>query len=173
MRHTALVIGALVLLLIGAAGLLFMSVWPTTFSNSAPTAPASSPGLVLGERIYYTGTDASGPIPRTIPGAGVMGFGMMGNSSCVDCHGTDAAGGRFSTMLGTLDVPDIRYKTLTTSHAEEGTPTAAWTDADIARAIREGIEPGGQLLASPMPRWNMSDTDVTAVIAYLKELDKP
>jgi mono/diheme cytochrome c family protein len=73
-------------------------------------------------------------------------------------------------MYGTVDIPDIRYSTLTTARSQNGTTTAAWTDADIARAIRDGIEPSGQPLKAPMPRWSMTDADISDVIAYLKEL---
>ena len=73
-------------------------------------------------------------------------------------------------MFSTVDVPDIRYSTLMTAQSDNGTTTPPWTDADIARAIRDGVEPSGQPLKAPMPRWAMSDADVQAVIAYLKEL---
>ncbi len=71
-----------------------------------------------------------------------------------------------------VDVPDIRYSALTSPHAEEGTSAPAWTDADIERAIREGLEPDGEPLRAPMPRWDMTDSEVRDVIAYLKELDE-
>jgi mono/diheme cytochrome c family protein len=125
-----------------------------------------------GQRIYYTGQDADGRvIPRTIAGGGMMGLGMMGDVACVDCHGEDGRGGRIGMMFGTVDIADIRYSTLTTSRSEDGTTVPAWTDNDIARAIRDGVEPNGQRLKAPMPRWNMTDGEVTDVIDYLKELD--
>jgi cytochrome c oxidase subunit 2 len=124
-----------------------------------------------GQRIYYTGTDANGSIPRSVAGSGFMGMGMMGGVVCVGCHGEDGRGGRIGMMSGTIEVPDIRYSTLTTTRSEAGTTIPAWTEADIARAIRDGIEPGGQRLQAPMPRWDMTDGDVSDVIAYLKELD--
>lgn len=75
-------------------------------------------------------------------------------------------------MFATVDIPDIRYSVLTVARTDDGTTTPAWTDADIARAIRDGVEPDGQHLKAPMPRWAMSDADISAVIAYLKELSK-
>ena len=102
----------------------------------------------------------------------MMGRGMMGNVACVDCHGEDGRGGLVGMMmLGSVEIPDIRYSMLTTPRSEEGTTVPAWTDADIARAIRDGIEPDGQRLKAPMPRWDMTDAEITDVIAYLKELD--
>ena len=44
-------------------------------------------------------------------------------------------------MFGSVDIPDIRYSTLSTARSGEGTTIPAWTDSDIARAIRDGVEP--------------------------------
>ena len=38
--------------------------------------------------------------------------------------------------------------------------------------IRDGLEPNGQSLKAPIPRWDMADAQLNDVIAYLKELDK-
>lgn len=46
-----------------------------------------------------------------------------------------------------------------------------WTDAQLEKAIREGIRPDGRLIGPPMPipfYRNMSDTDLAAIITYLK-----
>jgi len=158
MKRKTLMAYGITALLVGLVGLAVVV--------AAPWGSSSSPG----QRIYYTGADAAGPIPRALAGGGFTGPGMMGNVACVGCHGEDGRGGRIGMMYGTVDVPDIRYATLTTARSEEGTTVAAWTDADIARAIRDGIEPNGQRLKAPMPRWSMTDTDISDVIGYLKEL---
>jgi mono/diheme cytochrome c family protein len=124
----------------------------------------------LGQQIYFTGTTASGPIPRTIAGGGMTGLGMMGNVACVDCHGEDGRGGRVGMMFGAVEIPDIRYSTLSESRSEAGTTVPAWSDNDIVRAIRDGVEPDGQPLNAPMPRWAMTDTEIRAVVTFLKEL---
>ena len=74
-------------------------------------------------------------------------------------------------MFGTVDIPDIRYSTLTSARSDAGTTVPAWTESDIAHAIRDGVEPNGQPLKAPMPRWDMTDTQLSAVIGYMKELD--
>ncbi|MDO9502547.1 c-type cytochrome [Falsiroseomonas sp.] len=46
-----------------------------------------------------------------------------------------------------------------------------WTDAQLARAIREGIRPDGSLIGPPMPMTlyrGLSDRDVAAMVAYLR-----
>jgi cytochrome c oxidase subunit 2 len=101
----------------------------------------------------------------------MMGLGMMGNLACVNCHGEDGRGGRVGMMLGDVKIPDIRYSALTSVRSEEGTSVPAWTDDDIRRSIRDGIEPNGQPLKAPMPRWKMTDAQLNEVVDYLKELD--
>lgn len=46
-----------------------------------------------------------------------------------------------------------------------------WTDAQLGKAIREGIRPDGSLIGPPMPisfYRKLSDTDLAALITYLK-----
>lgn len=46
-----------------------------------------------------------------------------------------------------------------------------WTDAQIARAIREGIRPDGRIIGPPMPIGlyrGLSDRDLAAMVAYLR-----
>jgi mono/diheme cytochrome c family protein len=48
-----------------------------------------------------------------------------------------------------------------------------WTDAQLAKAIREGIRPDGSLIGPPMPfafYRGLSDTDLAAIIAYLRSV---
>jgi len=46
-----------------------------------------------------------------------------------------------------------------------------WTDAQLIKAIREGIRPDGSVIGPPMPIMfyrGMSDSDVKAIVAYLR-----
>jgi mono/diheme cytochrome c family protein len=46
-----------------------------------------------------------------------------------------------------------------------------WSDAQLAKAIREGIRPDGSLIGPPMPisfYRKMSDSDLAAIVAYVK-----
>jgi len=48
-----------------------------------------------------------------------------------------------------------------------------WTDEQITKAIREGVDPEGKIIFPPMPvpTYNhMSDDDVKAIVAYLRTL---
>lgn len=51
------------------------------------------------------------------------------------------------------------------------TGVGSWTDAQLVRAIREGIRPDGSLIGPPMPFGQyrrMADDDVFAIVAYLR-----
>ena len=47
-----------------------------------------------------------------------------------------------------------------------------YTDESTARVIREGIDADGRKLSTLMPRFQLGDADMAALIAYLKSLDR-
>lgn len=164
-----LVLGV-VFLAIGALGLAVL--WAIPLGPLAPAGPDSFTSA--GQRIYYTGLDEDGdPIPRDVARSRMMGGRMMLNVACADCHRENGRGGTLGMMMRGIEVPDIRYSTLTSPHSEGDETEPGWTREDIARAIRDGVEPNGQSLRVPMPRWDMTDAQVRDVIDYLKELDAP
>jgi mono/diheme cytochrome c family protein len=103
-------------------------------------------------------------------GMGMMGGGMM---TCASCHGPDGRGGRVQMMMHVFETPDIRYQTLTAEEMENEEEEAhpPYTDEDIRRAITQGIEPNGEPLDWPMPRWTISDKDLDDLLEFLKTLD--
>jgi len=46
-----------------------------------------------------------------------------------------------------------------------------YTDETIKRAITQGVDPAGEPLEWPMPRWSMSDEDLEDLLDYLKSLE--
>lgn len=67
--------------------------------------------------------------------------------------------------LGTFYPPNLR--------PDNDTDLGRWSEADIMKAIREGVRPDGRVLAPVMPwHWygQMTDDDAAAVAAYLKSL---
>jgi mono/diheme cytochrome c family protein len=128
-----------------------------------------------GEQIYFSGTSRSGePISAT---GGMMTHGRYW--SCADCHGRSGKG-RTVEMMHSFSTPDVRYKTLTSGHRhkedaaeehKEGVEHPPYTDETIKRAIMQGIDPAGNTLDAPMPRWNMSDGDLSDLLGYLKSLE--
>jgi mono/diheme cytochrome c family protein len=94
--------------------------------------------------------------------------------ACGNCHtpkgpagdllGLHLAGGfAEDDDFGTWVTPNI------TPDPETG--IGRWTDAEIVRAIREGIRPDGRVLGPPMPFGfyrRLADSDVAAMVAYLR-----
>jgi len=115
-----------------------------------------------GERIFLTGVDAQGQvISHTAPRVS-QGALMMGGGGCASCHAANGRGGTIRMMTGAAIVaPDITYPALIKT---------GFTDTTIAGAIRDGRDEAGKPLDDAMPRWQMSDADIAATIAYLKAL---
>jgi mono/diheme cytochrome c family protein len=89
-------------------------------------------------------------------------------TSCAFCHGNDGSGGAKISMrsFGTLWVRNI------TPDRETG--IGAWSDAEIARAIRSGVSRDGGVLHWQGMVWdhlsNLDEEDVRALIGYLRAL---
>jgi len=92
---------------------------------------------------------------------------------CVSCHTLDnqmpLSGNNFAVKF---DLPPVG-----TLYAPNLTPSgniADWTDGEIIRAIREGIDRNGRsLLVMPSAGFrNLSDEDVQALVAYLRSQPK-
>jgi cytochrome c oxidase subunit 2 len=130
-----------------------------------------------GERIYFTATSNSGQSIVAEMGGMVMANPMM---ACADCHGPDGQGGTVQMMtraparsagVGSFEAPDIRYKTLATAEHEAGHEEhPPYNDQLIRRAITQGLNPAGEPLNFPMPRWQMSESDIEDLLDYLKSL---
>lgn len=158
-----LILAALILLAGTAiiAGLFFAPAFQNGNISLFSLPGSSNTFASNGESIYFTGTSRTGPpISEQEPGMRMMPAGMM---ACVSCHGPDGKGGTLRMMMTTVQVPDIRYTTLTQS-------VPAYTDETIKRAITQGIDEEGKPLNWPMPRWQMSDSQLNDLIAYLKTL---
>lgn len=70
----------------------------------------------------------------------------------------------------------VEENPVVTAWAPNLTPAAriaGWSDAALARAIREGIRPDGSVIGPFMPIWlyrGLADSDLAAVVAYLRTL---
>lgn len=100
---------------------------------------------------------------------------MEGGVACANCHiaRSDKSEPLYDKGLsGGMLFDDPAFK----AYAPNITPDpetgiGKWTDAQLAKAIREGIRPDGSLIGPPMPipfYRNLSDADLAAIIAYLK-----
>jgi len=151
-------------------------------------APAVAGGdAALGKRLYWEGIGADGePIRgRTVGDVSVTGRQF----SCVNCHRPSG----FGTSEGGNYVPPITGPILFAKQEpnrnrmfkefyQESQPTRFWTrvrqprmrpaydEAGLARALREGVDPGGHALAPIMPRYALSTADIANLTAFLKGL---
>jgi mono/diheme cytochrome c family protein len=79
--------------------------------------------------------------------------------NCASCHGKDGSG---STMMGKkLGVKDYRDPKV----------QAAFSDAEMTRAIKEGVKTGGKETMKPFGS-KLSAADVKALVAYIRSLKK-
>lgn len=120
-------------------------------------------------------------LPAPSPNNKVAYGGYIANAlaHCFECHsGPDANGapdpknhlgsGGFVITLApgaTVITPNI------TPDPETG--IGKWSDADIKKALTEGVRPNGGHLSPPMPFpffKNMTDRDLDAVVAYLRSI---
>jgi hypothetical protein len=154
-----------------AAGLLLLGL-----AASSSLAGAASPAK--GEALYRHGLLGSGaPLEAHRAGGAV---GMKGaEAACVNCHRRSGLG----STEGSITIPPITGEYL--FHAREaGTAARAltyvegmhgnrlpYTDATLARAIREGVDSEGNALSTLMPRFALDDPDMAGLIEYLKTLD--
>jgi mono/diheme cytochrome c family protein len=89
-------------------------------------------------------------------------------ASCALCHGDDGAGGAKISWapFGTLWTRNIT--------PDRETAIGAWSDREIARAVRSGVAPDGRVLHWQGMIWdhasNWDEEDVRALITYLRAM---
>jgi len=155
MRMTALVAVGLVLFAVGY------------FLNATPAVSFIPPDQVS--------NGATGGIPRpdvtklAPERANLVARGryIFAVASCAYCHNNDGSGGlKISGPFGTV------YTTNISSDRDAG--LGAWSDEEIARAVRSGINRNGRLLFWQGMPWdhfsNLDEEDIQSVIAYLRLL---
>lgn len=152
-------IAVLLLLALPAAG---------AASRAAPAA--------AGERIYREGVLPSGLPLRGDREGGVAVEGAL--AACATCHRRSGLG----SWEGQTVVPPIIGKYLFRPGArnveDEGAPhvlgylpdRVPYSDATLARAIREGVDQSGRKLSYLMPRYHLDPSAMASLVAYLKGL---
>lgn len=100
---------------------------------------------------------------------------MEGVLACANCHAVLDAKGQPLASKGLsggrlFDEPPFKaYAANITPDAETG--IGKWTDAQLGKAIREGVRPDGSIIGPPMPiefYRHLSDADLAAIVGYLK-----
>jgi len=96
---------------------------------------------------------------------------------CMDCHTPLDKGQRDMSRIGSggfeMDAPGGGVVTTPNLTPDPETGIGKWSDADIKRAVREGVRPNGVKLVPIMAFGayrNMSEQDLDAIIAFLRSL---
>jgi mono/diheme cytochrome c family protein len=94
------------------------------------------------------------------PDAIARGAHLTVVSTCTDCHGKDLTGTQLPVPGSTLYAPNLTIV------------TSSLSDADIDRAIRQGLRPDGKsVLLMPSHGYaSFTDGEVASIIAYLRSL---
>jgi mono/diheme cytochrome c family protein len=100
---------------------------------------------------------------------------VRGPMGCGNCHTPQGPGGPDMTkeLAGGQLVIDDPMMTAYSSNITPAGAVGTWSDAELARAIREGLRPDGSLIGPPMPfslYKELSDTDLAAIVAFLRTL---
>ena len=157
-KRVALVFGGLFVIAVLAMnmGNMGRENWPVQFQSN-------------GERIYFTGMSSSGtPITST---GGTMHM-QMHLGGCANCHGADRQGGRLMPKFWKV-APPLTPAALFKKH-DEGSKDdghgdhGSYSDTALRRAITKGQDPENKQLDPAMPRWSMSEQDLTDLINFLK-----
>jgi cytochrome c553 len=127
-------------------------------SSAAPAAADAS----LGELIFTTGIGVSGQHIACEKGSTMFKSKPGG---CANCHGKDGKGKK--TPQG-KEFPPICFSDL--CQPKGGKPAMYKEDA-LATPIVKGLDEEGKPLKDDMPRWKLTDAELAALVAYLKELD--
>jgi len=98
--------------------------------------------------------------------------GPMGCGNCHTLQGPEGPDMSKELAGGLLVIDDAMMQAYSPNITPAG-PAGQWSDAELARAIREGLRPDGSLIGPPMPFTfyrALSDTDLAAVVAFLRTL---
>jgi cytochrome c oxidase subunit 2 len=136
--------------------------WIDRFNSSQGTSWGYGVFTSNGERIYFTSTSENGTELSYTSGPSSTGWMMMGGRlACASCHGPDGRGGVHSMgMMEVMEAPDIRWLTLQDE----------FSDDSFRLAVEEGQDPDGSIMSMDMPRWKMSDQDLSDLLSFLKSL---
>ncbi len=130
-----------------------------------------------GARIYFTATSDSGQRISYSGGPRFGGMMMGGQLNCASCHGDDGRGGAHFMHMDLMQVPDITFAELNGGQDEHGDngdghshDNEGYDLEDFSQAVVIGFHPDGQSLDNDMPRWKLSDEDLSDLFDFIVTL---
>jgi hypothetical protein len=176
-----------------AIPVLVLILSPGSQANTLKAAQTGTLGEVAmsqGERIYHEGILTDGGAIQAIVAGDVPVDGRM--FSCVNCHQRSGLGTEEGSVIAwpvtgrELFIPRRRTGAWNQSKQKLGPGASerwslpkqyqaadarpAYSDETLAQLLRDGIDPGGRQLNRAMPRYQINDNDMAALIQYLKSL---
>ncbi len=118
----------------------------------------------LGQQIYREGIGADGEPVEALVMGDIPVFGDQ--FTCLHCHRYSGVGG----AEGTKYVMPTSGPALFNPRVGLYHERPAYNDETLTDVLRTGMDPGGNLLDSAMPAYDLNETDMQALIAYLKTL---
>ena len=120
-----------------------------------------------GEQIYFTGVSNRNSKIQSVGGGHMQ---MMGGA-CASCHGANRRGGARMLPFFWVKAPPLLAESLFGNHDEGGNGHGdhdSYDEMSIRKAIRTGIDPSGESLNDLMPRWRMTDEDMSDLVTFLR-----
>jgi hypothetical protein len=165
------------------AGTLAATLALALTGASLGTAPGAGPGAGggatpeahPGARMYRSGLLPSGKPIRAYVQTDVALEATQ--AACANCHARSGLGyaeGKTVPPAVTgplLYAPRVKQRRELYASRTTGPGTRpAYSDATLARAIREGLDPAGRVLDPLMPRYALDDASLALLVDYLKAL---
>lgn len=150
--------------LLVTAGFAFAAIFFSLPSRADPDTGLET----RGKQIYRQGRDPQGV--EILAAVGQSGLSLSAIMlPCANCHGDDGLG----RAEGAVRPPNITWAELTKPYGHQhpdGRSHPAFDAAAVGRAITGGVDPAGNRLDPAMPRYDMADASVRALVAYLQRL---
>ncbi len=122
-----------------------------------------------GKQIYFQGTSSSGSVINAKIGSGSVDM-PASVVPCASCHGRDGRG----RPEGAVVPPDITWTHLLHPDGHQhayGRSHTAFDERKVMQAIVFGVDPSANKLDTAMPRYDMAQEDMLALVAYLKKIE--
>jgi hypothetical protein len=148
-----------------------------TFGVRAELPVADNTEVELGRRIYMEGIL---PSDKPLQGKRLEAVQVEGaTAACETCHRRSGMGSLEGNIVVTpitgrflFAADDNRPLALMDQRAPKNVTRAhePYTESSFAKALREGINVGGRALSPLMPRYELNDAEIKAVMTYLRQL---
>jgi cytochrome c553 len=157
--------------------LLVLGLLALAATAQAKPEQANAKEIELGRRIYMEGILPSG---KPLQGKRQKVVSVEGAvAACENCHRPSGMG----SLEGNVVAPPINGRFLfakpeerllaivdTRAASNLTRAHAAYTEASLAKAVREGVNVGGGNMNPLMPHYDLNKTEIKALMAYLKQL---